>query len=118
PLRAASESTRRPLTRQRPWDCMTDSSACAVYDRNLVVESHLNVFTLIKTCRRWRGILSTGENSEQCNFDGERFLDIAAKLIAQFFQPPDLAQNVRPRKALREGGGFFSRVGQIPEIAT
>jgi len=53
---------------------------------------------------------SASEDSQERNLDRERFLDIATELIAQFFQPLELAQDPRRRKTLGQRAGFFSRV--------
>jgi len=40
-----------------------------------------------------RGFKSIGEDAEKGHLDGERFLDIAAKMIAHFFQAPNAAED-------------------------
>ena len=109
-LRPTYARNTRALTRQPQRNGVSNASPRAGHNRNLILESHIDLLTLIKIQQKWRVILSASEDSQERNLDRERFLDIVTELIAQFFQPLELAQDLRRRKTLGERAGFCSRV--------
>jgi hypothetical protein len=50
------------------------------------------------------------ENGQESDFDGQRFLNIAIQMIAQFFEAADASQNFGCGETLGERAGFFSCV--------
>src|SRR5205807_6124394 len=56
------------------------------------------------------------ENSQECNFDGERLLDIAAEMVAQFLQAPNAVQNFGGGEALCQRSSFLFGRRQVPAI--
>ena len=109
-LRPTYARYTRALARQPQRNRVSNASPRAGHNRNLILESHTDLLTLIKIQRKWRVILSASEDSQERNLDRERFLDIATELIAQFFQPLEFTQDLHRRKTLGERAGFFSRV--------
>jgi hypothetical protein len=40
-----------------------------------------------------RGFKSKGEDAQKCDLDGERFLDVSAKMITHFFETPNATED-------------------------
>jgi hypothetical protein len=56
------------------------------------------------------------EDCEESDFDGERFLNIAIQMIAQFFEAAHALQNFDGAETFREHAYFFSGVGQVTAL--
>ena len=62
----------------------------------------------------WRSLIT--EDGQESDFNGERFLNIATKMIAQLFKTTDALQNFGALETGRERTGLLACAGQITAL--